>query len=56
MYESERTRTEATNYVFLTNYLKAIIENDEYIDKNELKRILIALEVKFQEKEKKENE
>ena len=60
MFDILRTKTEA-KYEFLTNYLKAKIENDEYMDKEELKRILIALEVKFQEiefqeKGKEENE
>ena len=55
MFDILRTKTEA-KYEFLTKYLKAKIENDEYMDKEELKKILIALEVEFQEKEKEENE
>lgn len=34
-------------YEFLINYLKARIENEEYIDRDELKRILIALGIEF---------
>ncbi len=45
MYESERTRTEATNYITLTNWLRARLENHEEIDSKELIKLLEALEV-----------
>lgn len=48
--------TGMAKYLFLVNYLRERIENDEYLDRAELKRILVALDVKFKEKEKKENE
>ena len=53
MYESVRE----VKYGFLVSYLKARVENNEYIDRDELKRILIALgfEIREKDEECKEN-
>ena len=40
---------ESTKYRFLINYLKEKIESDIYIDRDELKKILKSLDVKFKE-------
>lgn len=40
---------ESTRYRFLINYLKEKIENGDYIDKDELKKILKSLDVEFKE-------
>jgi hypothetical protein len=45
MYAEEKAKFE-----FLTKYLKRIVENDEYISRDELKKILIALDVEVVEK------
>lgn len=44
-----------TEYQILTRYLIKKIVKDEYIDREELKDLLIALDFKIEEKEK-ENE
>ncbi len=43
-------------YKFLVKYIKDKIENDDYLDRNELKKILIALDVEIDEKEIEPNE
>jgi hypothetical protein len=43
-------------YKFLTNYLKNKIENNDYLDIHELKKILEALEVEINKMEEIINE
>ncbi len=54
--DTDTVLKKAIKYETITNYLKARIENNDWLDANEIKRILIALEVGIKEKEKKENE
>lgn len=46
----------AINYDFLVNYLKISIQKEVYLDTKEIKKILTALGVKFEEEEKKSHE
>lgn len=49
MFREDKVVKQSINYEFLINYLKERIIKDEYMDKKELKKILIALDVKFEE-------
>lgn len=56
MFREDKVVKQSVNYEFLINYLKEIIVNDDFLDKRELKKILIALDVKFEEKHGTPNE
>lgn len=48
----EEILKKAINFDTITNYLKARIEKGDWLDANEIKKLLIALEVEIKEEEK----
>lgn len=56
MFREDEIFKKAIKYETITNYLKARIENKEWLDATEIKKLLIALEIEIKEEEKENNE